>query len=150
MQQIVGRLFSQVNEPATTQGTPELSRFLAQKLSRMFAESGRRGLKNSAILLVQCPDRRGLDAALADFIFQHNGNILHFEEHQVGEKGFYLARVEWDLNGFRLDVKEFPQKFAPVAEKFAMQWRLALGSSSTGSQSRTTASTTLGTRPSVT
>ncbi len=85
-------------------------------------------MKNSAILLVQCPDRRGLDAAIADFIYQHNGNILHFEEHQVGDKGFYLARVEWDLNGFQLDVKEFPQKFAPVAEEFAMSWRLALGS----------------------
>jgi formyltetrahydrofolate deformylase len=85
-------------------------------------------LKNSAILLVQCPDRRGLDAALADFIYQHNGNILHFEEHQVGEKGFYLARVEWDLAGFELDVKYFSQKFAPIAEKFAMTWRLALGS----------------------
>ncbi len=85
-------------------------------------------MKNSAILLVQCPDRRGLDAAIADFIYQHNGNILHFEEHQVGDKGFYLARVEWDLNGFQLDVKEFPQKFAPVAEKFAMSWRLALAS----------------------
>jgi len=34
------------------------------------------------------------------FIYRHNGNILHFEEHQVGEKGFYLARVEWDLAGF--------------------------------------------------
>jgi len=53
---------------------------------------------------------------------------LHFEEHQVGEKGFYLARVEWDLTGFQLDVKDFPQKFAPIANKFAMSWRLALGS----------------------
>jgi formyltetrahydrofolate deformylase len=94
----------------------------------MSAEIRGRDLKNSAILLVQCPDRRGLDAALADFIFQHNGNILHFEEHQVGEKGFYLARVEWDLTGFQLDVKDFPQKFAPIANKFAMSWRLALGS----------------------
>ncbi len=85
-------------------------------------------MKNSAILLVQCPDRRGLDAALADFIYRHNGNILHFEEHQVGEKGFYLARVEWGLAGFELDVKDFPQKFGPIAEKFAMTWRLALGS----------------------
>ena len=85
-------------------------------------------MKNSAILLVQCADRRGLDASIADFIYRHNGNILHFEEHQVGEKGFYLARVEWDLNGFQLDVKDFPRKFAPIAEKFAMNWRLALGS----------------------
>jgi formyltetrahydrofolate deformylase len=93
----------------------------------MSTEIRRPVLKNSAILLVQCADRRGLDAAIADFIYQHDGNILHFEEHQVGEKGFYLARVEWDLTDFRIDVKDFPQKFAPVAEKFAMQWRLALG-----------------------
>jgi formyltetrahydrofolate deformylase len=85
-------------------------------------------LKNNAILLVQCPDRRGLDAALADFIYQHNGNILHFEEHQVGERGFYLARIEWSLEGFQLDLKDFPRKFGLVAEKFAMSWRLTLGS----------------------
>jgi formyltetrahydrofolate deformylase len=94
----------------------------------MFAQNRRAELKNSAILLVQCPDRKGLDATIADFIYQDGGNILHFEQHQVGEERFYLARVEWDLNGFQVGLKDFPQKFAPVAEKFAMQWRLALGS----------------------
>jgi formyltetrahydrofolate deformylase len=94
----------------------------------MSTESRRPVLRNSAILLVQCPDRRGLDAAIANFIYQHEGNILHFEEHQVGEKGFYLARVEWDLNGFQLDINDFPRQFAPVAEEFDMLWRLALGS----------------------
>jgi formyltetrahydrofolate deformylase len=94
----------------------------------MFAEIRRTVLKNSAILLVQCPDRKGLDATIADFIYRHDGSILHFEQHQVGEERYYLARVEWDLNGFQLDVKDFPQKFAPIAEQFAMNWRLALGS----------------------
>jgi formyltetrahydrofolate deformylase len=82
-------------------------------------------LKDSAILLVQCPDRRGLDAALADFIYQHNGNILHFEEHQVGEKGFYLARVEWDLAGFQLDVKDFSQVCAHRVLRVTWRWRSA-------------------------
>jgi formyltetrahydrofolate deformylase len=85
-------------------------------------------LKNTAILLVQCPDRKGLDAAIADFIYRHDGNILHFEQHQAGEERFYLARVEWDLNGFQLNTKEFADKFAPIAEKFSMQWRLAMSS----------------------
>ena len=85
-------------------------------------------MKNSAILLVQCPDRNGLDATIADFIYRHGGNILHFEQHQVGEEKFYLARVEWDRNGFQLELEDFPQKFGPIAEKFAMTWRLALGS----------------------
>ncbi len=82
-------------------------------------------MRNSAILLVQCPDRKGLDATIADFIFRHGGNILHFEQHQADEERYYLARIEWDLNGFQLDLKDFPEKFAPIAEKFSMTWRIA-------------------------
>jgi len=83
-------------------------------------------MRNSAILLIQCPDRKGLDATIADFIYRHGGNILHFEQHQAGEEHFYLARIEWDLNGFQLDLKEFPDKFAPIVEEFSMKWRIAL------------------------
>lgn len=84
-------------------------------------------MKNSGILLVQCPDQKGLDAAIAQFIYRYDGNILHFEQHQAGEERYYLARVEWDLDGFRLDLKDFPGAFAPIANKFAMNWRIALG-----------------------
>jgi formyltetrahydrofolate deformylase len=83
-------------------------------------------MRNSAILLIQCPDRKGLDATIADFIYRHGGNILHFEQHPAGEEHFYLARIEWDLNGFQLDLKEFPDKFAPIVEEFSMKWRIAL------------------------
>jgi len=85
-------------------------------------------VKNSGILLVQCPDQKGLDAAIAQFIYRYDGNILHFEQHQAGEERYYLARVEWDLDGFRLDLKDFPGAFSPIAKKFAMNWRIALGS----------------------
>jgi formyltetrahydrofolate deformylase len=85
-------------------------------------------VRNSAVLLVQCPDRKGLDATIADFIYRHDGNILHFEQHQAGEERFYLARIEWNLEGFQLELSEFPQKFAPIAEKFSMDWHLAISS----------------------
>jgi len=85
-------------------------------------------LKNTAILLVQCPDRRGLDATIAEFIYRYDGNILHFEQHQAGEERYYLARVEWDLEGFRLDLKDFDGAFGPIAHKFGMNWGIALGS----------------------
>jgi len=84
-------------------------------------------VKNSAILLVQCPDRKGLDATIAEFIYRYDGNILHFEQHQAGEERYYLARVEWDLADFRLDLKDFPGAFGPIAQKFGMNWRIALG-----------------------
>ncbi|HXM98257.1 MAG TPA: formyltetrahydrofolate deformylase [Candidatus Dormibacteraeota bacterium] len=85
-------------------------------------------MKNSAVLLVQCPDRKGIDAALADFIYRHDGNILHFEQHQAEEERFYLARIEWDLQGFQLDSNNFSEKFSPIAKRFEMQWRVALSS----------------------
>jgi formyltetrahydrofolate deformylase len=95
----------------------------------MCATRGGATVKNTAILLVQCPDRKGLSAAIADFIFQHNGNILHVEQHQAGDGVLsYLARTEFSLDEFALNVKDFATKFTPVAEQFSMQWRLALGS----------------------
>jgi formyltetrahydrofolate deformylase len=85
-------------------------------------------LKNTAILLIECPDQKGLDAAIANFIFTHDGNILHFEQHQAGQERFYLARIEWDLAAFKLPLADFPANFAPIAGKFSMHWKLALSS----------------------
>ncbi len=84
-------------------------------------------MKNSAILLVQCPDRKGLDAAIAEFIYRYDGNILHFEQHQAGEERYYLARVEWHLDGFRLNLNDFDGAFGPIAHKFGMNWCIRLG-----------------------
>lgn len=84
-------------------------------------------MKNSAILLVQCPDRKGLDATIAEFIYRYAGNILHFEQHQAGEERYYLARVEWDLDGFRLKLDDFGGAFGPIAQKFGMNWVIRLG-----------------------
>ncbi len=85
-------------------------------------------MKNTAILLISCPDRKGLVAAIADFIFRHDGNILHADQHQDDQLGLFLTRVEWDLEDFAILVKDFELYFAPIAKRFEMQWRLALSS----------------------
>jgi formyltetrahydrofolate deformylase len=85
-------------------------------------------MNNSAILLVQCPDRKGLDATIAGFIYRYEGNILHFEQHQDAERNLYFVRIEWDLGGFQTDLKDFPQLFAPIAEQFQIRWQTALAS----------------------
>jgi formyltetrahydrofolate deformylase len=85
-------------------------------------------MKNTAILLISCPDRKGLVAGIADFLYRHNANILHADQHQDSELGLFLMRVEWDLHDFDLNPNQFEQHFAPIAEKLGMQWRLALSS----------------------
>jgi formyltetrahydrofolate deformylase len=83
-------------------------------------------VKNTAVLLITCPDRKGLVAAIADFLYARNANILHADQHQDAAQGLFLMRVEWDLDGFDLAVADFPLQFAPIAERNGMSWRLEL------------------------
>ena len=85
-------------------------------------------MKNSAILLISCPDQKGLNAAVHEFIYRANGNTLHADEHQDYERNLFLMRVEWDLAGFSTDMRDFAKEFRPVADRFGMKWRVALSS----------------------
>jgi formyltetrahydrofolate deformylase len=85
-------------------------------------------MKNSAILLISCPDRKGEVATIADFVYRHNGNILHADEHADEESGLFLMRVEFDPKDFNIDLADFGKHFSPVAEAFGMKWRLAQSS----------------------
>jgi formyltetrahydrofolate deformylase len=81
-------------------------------------------MKNTAVLLVTCPDRKGIVAGVSEFLYRHDANILHADQHQDAERGLFLMRVEWELPGFNLDLAEFPRRFAPLADRFDMRWRL--------------------------
>jgi formyltetrahydrofolate deformylase len=83
-------------------------------------------MKNTATLLINCPDRKGLVAAIADFLYRHNANILHADQHQDAENNLFLMRVEWDLNDFGIAPEAFAEHFSPVADRFQMQWQLKL------------------------
>jgi formyltetrahydrofolate deformylase len=85
-------------------------------------------MKNTAILLISCPDRKGLVATIADFVFRHNGNILHADEHGDESSSLFLMRVEFDPAQFDIDLADFARHFSPIANKFSMTWRLAQSS----------------------
>jgi formyltetrahydrofolate deformylase len=82
-------------------------------------------MPNSAILLLSCPDRKGVVASISDFIFKHNGNILSNDEHKDEESNLFLTRVEFDASEFAFDLNEFSVRFASIAREFQMDWRLA-------------------------
>jgi formyltetrahydrofolate deformylase len=82
-------------------------------------------MKNTGILLISCPDQKGLVATIADFIFQHKGNILHADEHADEGSNLFLMRVEFDPADFDFGLDEFGKHFSPIADRFHMQWRLA-------------------------
>ena len=82
-------------------------------------------MRHTAVLLISCPDQKGLVAAIADFLLLHNANIVHADQHQDAELKLFLMRVEWELPGFSLDLNAFAAAFEPIARRFGMTWRLA-------------------------
>ena len=85
-------------------------------------------MRNTAVLLIDCPDRKGLVAGVANLLYQYGANITHADQHQDGDLGLFLTRVEWDWNDFKLPAADFEKAFAPIAKRFQMRWRLELSS----------------------
>jgi formyltetrahydrofolate hydrolase len=54
-----------------------------------------KNIKPRAILLIDCPDRQGLVAAITGFIYKHHGNIISLDQHVDRENGLvlYAGRV---------------------------------------------------------
>lgn len=77
---------------------------------------------DNAVLLINCPDRMGIVAEVAQFLYKHNANILHADEHQDTERGIFFLRTEWELADFTLNEKAFIETFSPLAQKFNMEW----------------------------
>jgi formyltetrahydrofolate deformylase len=78
-----------------------------------------------AILLVQCPDKRGIVAAISSFLFRHGANIIDFEQHTSDDEGVYFTRLEFQTGGMDLPLEDLKAAFAlDVAKPFAMDWRL--------------------------
>ncbi len=74
--------------------------------------------------MISCPDRKGLVARITDFIYRHNGNILHADHHIDEEAGLFLMRVEWDLSDFTVDRGEIRSAFALLARELGLNWEL--------------------------
>ena len=79
----------------------------------------------TAVLLLTCADQKGLVAAVSDFLYRHQGNIIHADQHTDQEEGVFLQRVEWELEGFALPREEIEAAFQPIAERFQMTWSLS-------------------------
>ncbi|MGP8173011.1 MAG: formyltetrahydrofolate deformylase [Terracidiphilus sp.] len=56
-------------------------------------------MKDSAVLLIDCPDRKGLVARVATLLYERGANILHADQHQDHDLGLFFMRVEFALGG---------------------------------------------------
>jgi formyltetrahydrofolate deformylase len=81
-------------------------------------------VEHSAILLIDSPDRKGLVATIANFLYSHGANILHADQHRDDHLGMFFMRVEWALEDFDLTEAQFRGEFGRIAEELGLNWRL--------------------------
>ena len=79
---------------------------------------------NHAILLISCPDSKGITAAVTGFIANNNGNIIHADQHIDEQSNTFFMRMEWSLGGFSIKREQITESFEPIARKFKMTWAL--------------------------
>ena len=83
----------------------------------------------SAILLMHCPDQKGLVFAVTDFIARNGGNILSLEQFVDPLAGEFFMRVEWSLDGFAIPNEKIGEFFAVlIAQRYSMTWNLYFSS----------------------
>lgn len=82
-------------------------------------------IRNTAILLIHCPDKQGILAAVTEFLNENHGNILHLDQHVDHEEEIFYMRVEWELEKFTIPREKIADYFQTlIAQKFAIKFSL--------------------------
>lgn len=81
-------------------------------------------MMKTAILLLSCPDQRGLVSRISHFIFERGGNILDLDEHVDPDEHIFFIRVAWDLHQFTISPSKLIRAFKPLADEFKATWEI--------------------------
>jgi formyltetrahydrofolate deformylase len=80
-----------------------------------------------ARLIVSCPDRHGIVAALSSTLADAGANIVNSAQHSTDpEGGSFFLRMEFHLAGLEGRRAELAARLAAVAAELGMDWRLEL------------------------
>ncbi len=79
----------------------------------------------SAILLIHCPDNKGIVSTVSEFIFKNNGNITYLDQHVDTHLKVFFMRIEWELDDFVIPDDKIGEYFdILIARKYDMKWQL--------------------------
>lgn len=81
--------------------------------------------KNTAVLLMHCPDKPGIVRAVTDFLYENNGNVVYLDQHTDHSCGQFFMRIEWEIENFQIQHDKIGEYFETLlARKFDMTWSL--------------------------
>ena len=81
--------------------------------------------KNTAVLLIHCPDKIGIVRAVTDFLYENNGNVVYLDQYTDQNSKQFFMRVEWEIDDFQISKDKIEEYFATlIAKKFNIQFTL--------------------------
>ena len=81
--------------------------------------------KNSATILLHCPDKPGIIADVTNFLTINKGNIIYLDQYVDHIENVFFMRIEWELDDFLIPKEKIADYFSTLyAQKYNMQFRL--------------------------
>jgi formyltetrahydrofolate deformylase len=89
-------------------------------------EAGLRSHNGSrARMLISCPDRAGIVAAVSQFLYEQGANIIQSDQYTMDpEGGMFFMRIEFDLQDLEKRLPSLQEDFARVSDRFSMRWSI--------------------------
>ena len=80
----------------------------------------------AAILLIHCPDQKGIVSTVTEFLHKNKGNIISLDQHVDTDEGVFFMRVKWDLADFVIPKDKIGEYFQTlIADSYKMNWQLS-------------------------
>jgi formyltetrahydrofolate deformylase len=81
--------------------------------------------KNTAILLIHCPDKQGILATVTEFLNKNRGNIIYLDQHVDRQEKIFYMRVEWELDNFAIPADKIGEYFDTlIGTPLQMYWKI--------------------------
>ena len=75
-------------------------------------------------LVISCPDRVGVVAAVSQFVAERGGSLVESNHHTDLEQAWFFMRNVIDMRTLDMTRDALAEAFAPLAERFSMDWTL--------------------------
>src|ERR1700730_13649215 len=78
-----------------------------------------------ARMLISCPDRVGIVAAVSQFLYEQGANIIQSDQYTMDpEGGMFFMRIEFDLHELDQRLASLREDFSRWSARFSMRWSM--------------------------
>ncbi|MER2490925.1 formyltetrahydrofolate deformylase [Catenovulum sediminis] len=75
-------------------------------------------------LVIDCPDKVGIVAAVSKFLAEHGASIVEANHHRDTTAGWFFMRHEFEADSIELSLEAFKDEFSQLAQQFQMNWKI--------------------------